>query len=78
MSGKWYKRSGKRIQSNLVFSFESTRKIHCPLMDIVGYHELSVESREFSSNEAELKKRIAQLESKNEELYKKLVNSHLN
>ena len=47
-------------------------------MDIVGYHELSVESREFSSNEAELKKRIAQLESKNEELYKKLVNSHLN
>lgn len=47
-------------------------------MDIVGYHELSVESKEVSSNEADLKKRIALLESKNEELYKKLVNSHLN
>ena len=62
----------------MFFSFESKRKIHCPLMDVVGYHEIGVEAKEFSSNEAELKKKIALLESKNEELYKKLVNSHLN
>lgn len=66
-------------------SFDSVKKIHCPLLDVVGYHDLEQnepatnEPSESNDNESiELRKQVELLERKNEEMYRKLIESHLN
>merc|ERR1712043_40047 len=68
-----------------VVSFDSVKKIHCPLLDVVGYHDLEQnepstnEPSESNDNESiELRKQVELLERKNEEMYRKLIESHLN
>jgi len=67
-----------------VVSFDSVKKIHCPLLDVVGYHDLnqaepSAPLSESNDHESiELRKQVELLERKNEEMYRKLVESHLN